>query len=302
MTGASAGLGARFARVLHQAGAHVLATARRADLLDQLAGECGERIDVMPGDITDASRRQALTGRLAGHGRLDVLVSNAGICDDGPIEQQSLDELRRVIQVNLVSVLDLGRLTAPLLLAAPAASVINVASMYGIVASRGPMAACNAAKGALVSLTRQLAAQWGQRGVRVNALAPGYFPTELTGHLADAGFARSIREHTLLARTPARGDRRPPAVPGHRRLQLHDRPGPGHRRRLDRSMSRNHRMNGVGEPCAGEPHARFEAAGAWKRSTRPWSRSEAARTGNPGKSGCGTSRQTTPPRQPRPYL
>ena len=203
MTGASAGLGARFARVLHQAGAHVLATARRADLLDQLAGECGERIDVMPGDITDASRRQALTGRLAGHGRLDVLVSNAGICDDGPIEQQSLDELRRVIEVNLVSVLDLGRLTAPLLLAAPAASVINVASMYGIVASRGPMAACNAAKGALVSLTRQLAAQWGQRGVRVNALAPGYFPTELTGHLANAGFARSIREHTLLARTPA---------------------------------------------------------------------------------------------------
>ncbi len=58
-------------------------------------------------------------------------------------------------------------------------------------------------KGALVNLTRQLAAQWGERGVRVNALAPGYFPTELTGHLADAGFARSVREHTLLGRTPA---------------------------------------------------------------------------------------------------
>jgi len=75
--------------------------------------------------------------------------------------------------------------------------VINVASMYGIVASRGPMAAYNATKGALVSLTRQLAAQRGERGVRVNALAPGYFPTELTGHLADAGFARSVRERTL---------------------------------------------------------------------------------------------------------
>ena len=161
VTGASAGLGARFARVLHQAGAYVLATARRADLLDQLVGECGERIEVMPGDITDASHRQALAGRLAVHGRLDVLVNNAGICDDGPIEQQSLEELRRVIEVNLVSVLDLCRLTAPLLLAAPAASVINVASMYGIVASRGPMAAYNATKGALVSLTRQLAAQWG---------------------------------------------------------------------------------------------------------------------------------------------
>ena len=203
VTGASAGLGARFARVLHQAGAHVLATARRTDLLDELARECGEPMQVMPGDITSASHRHALAGRLASRGRLDVLVNNAGICDDGPLEQQSLEELRQVIEVNLISVLDICRLTAPLLLAAPAASVINVASMYGIVASRGPMAAYNATKGALVNLTRQLAAQWGERGVRVNALAPGYFPTELTGHLADAGFARSICEHTLLARPPA---------------------------------------------------------------------------------------------------
>ena len=203
VTGASAGLGARFVRVLHQAGAEVLATARRADLLDGLARECGERIEVMPGDITDASHREALARRLETHGRLDLLVNNAGICDDGPIEEQSLDGLREVVEVNLISVLDLCRLTAPLLYTAPAASVINVASMYGVVSSRGPMAAYNATKGALVNLTRQLAAQWGGRGVRVNALAPGYFPTELTGHLADAGFARSIREHTLLARTPA---------------------------------------------------------------------------------------------------
>jgi NAD(P)-dependent dehydrogenase (short-subunit alcohol dehydrogenase family) len=157
----------------------------------------------MPGDITEAAHRQALATRLAAHGRLDVLVNNAGVCDDGPIEQQSLEDLRRVIEVNLVSVLDVCRLTAPLLCAAPAASVINVASMYGIVASRGPMAGYNATKGALINLTRQLAVQWGGHGVRVNALAPGYFPTELTGHLADVGFARSISEHTLLARTPA---------------------------------------------------------------------------------------------------
>ena len=203
MTGASAGLGARFVRVLHRAGAHVLATARRADLLDGLAGECGERIELMPGDITYTGHRQALVRRLAAHGRLDVLVNNAGICDDGPIEQQSLEDLRRVVEVNLISVLDVCRLTAPLLCATPAATVINVASMYGIVSSRGPMAGYNATKGALVNLTRQLAAQWGGHGVRVNALAPGYFPTELTGHLADAGFAESIRDHTLLARTPA---------------------------------------------------------------------------------------------------
>jgi NAD(P)-dependent dehydrogenase (short-subunit alcohol dehydrogenase family) len=203
VTGASSGLGARFARVLNQAGAHVLATARRPDRLDELARECGERIETIPGDITDARHRQVLAARLQPYGRLDVLVNNAGICDDGPIEEQSLDDLRQVIEVNLISVLDMCRLTARLLQAAPAASVINVASMYGIVASRNPMAAYNATKGALVNLTRQLAAQWGERGVRVNALAPGYFPTELTGHLADAAFVRSVEERTLLARAPA---------------------------------------------------------------------------------------------------
>jgi len=203
VTGASSGLGARFVRVLHQAGAEVLATARRSDRLDELARECGGHIDTMAGDITDARHRQALAGWLESRGRLDVLVNNAGVCDDGPIEEQSLEELRHVVEVNLISVLDKCRLTARLLLAAPAASVINVASTYGIVASREPMAAYNATKGALVNLTRQLAAQWGERGVRVNALAPGYFPTELTGYLADAGFARSVADRTLLARTPA---------------------------------------------------------------------------------------------------
>jgi NAD(P)-dependent dehydrogenase (short-subunit alcohol dehydrogenase family) len=202
VTGASAGLGAQFARVLHRAGAFVVATARRADLLDELAGALSNRIETVAGDITEADHRRRLVERLQVLGRLDVLVNNAGICDDGPIEEQSLDDLVRVIDVNLISVLDLCRLAAPLLIAPPAASVINVASIFGIVSSPGPMAAYNTTKGALINLTRQLAAQWGERGVRVNALAPGYFPTELTGFLADPDFARSIRGRTLLGRTP----------------------------------------------------------------------------------------------------
>jgi NAD(P)-dependent dehydrogenase (short-subunit alcohol dehydrogenase family) len=202
VTGASAGLGARFARVLHTVGAHVIVTARRADRLDELARQCGNRIQVIAGDIADPHHRQALTEMLRPHGQLDVLVNNAGICDDVRLEQQSLDDLRRVVEVNLISVMDLCRLTADLLRAAPAASVINVASMYGIVASRSPMAAYNATKAALINLTRHLAAVWGLDGVRVNALAPGYFPTELTGFLADPAFAQSIRDRTLLGRTP----------------------------------------------------------------------------------------------------
>lgn len=206
VTGASAGLGARFARVLHAAGAHVIVTARRADRLDELARECGTKMETLAGDITDPAHRQRLADVARSHGRLDVLVNNAGICDDGPLEQQSLADLRQVVEVNLMSVLDVCRLTADLLRAAPAASVINVSSMYGTVASRDPMAAYNATKGALINLTRHLAAVWGQDGVRVNALAPGYFPTELTGFLTDPAFARSIRERTLLGRTPEAGE------------------------------------------------------------------------------------------------
>jgi NAD(P)-dependent dehydrogenase (short-subunit alcohol dehydrogenase family) len=202
VTGASTGLGARFARVLHMAGAHVIATARRADLLEELAQHCGDRIQTIAGDIADPHHRQAVIEIVRQHGRLDVLVNNAGICDDGPLEQQALEALRRVVEVNLISVMDLCRLAADLLRAASAASVINVASIYGIVASRSPMAGYNATKAALINLTRHLAAVWGQDGVRVNALVPGYFPTELTGFLADPAFAQSIRDRTLLGRTP----------------------------------------------------------------------------------------------------
>jgi NAD(P)-dependent dehydrogenase (short-subunit alcohol dehydrogenase family) len=203
VTGASSGLGARFARVLHQAGAPMLAPARRGDRLDELIGELGERVETMSGDIADAGHREALAERVQSLGRLDILVNNAGICDDGPIADQTIESLRRVIDVNLVSVMDMCRLTSRLLLASPTASVINVASIYGVVASRAPMAAYNATKGAVISLTRELAVQWGESGVRVNALAPGYFPTELTGFLAVAEFAATIRDRTLLARTPA---------------------------------------------------------------------------------------------------
>jgi NAD(P)-dependent dehydrogenase (short-subunit alcohol dehydrogenase family) len=202
VTGASAGLGRRFAETLHGAGAFVVGTGRRQALLDDLARSLSERFEGIAGDITDRDHRQQLIDRLAGFGRLDVLVNNAGISDDGPLSEQSLEELTQVVDVNLISVLDLCRLAAPLLFSTAGSTVINVASVYGLVASRSPMAAYNATKGAMVHLTRQLAAQWGEHGVRVNALAPGYFPSEMTGQLADPDFQRWIGERTLLGRIP----------------------------------------------------------------------------------------------------
>ena len=201
VTGASSGLGERFARVLAAAGAEVVLTARRADRLRDLAGEIGATWSA--GDLADASYRAQLATFVGQeHGRLDVLVNNAATNDEEPLERESLDRLRAVVELNLVAVMDLCRLTAPLLFASDAASVVNVSSMYGIVGSRGPMTAYNATKGALVNLSRHLAAQWGRHGVRVNALAPGYFATEMTNDFADPDFVRVIEERTLLRRVP----------------------------------------------------------------------------------------------------
>lgn len=179
----------------------MVVTARRKDRLHGLAERSGSI--ALPGDITSAEHRLALAAAIEERfGRLDILVNNAGSSDDGYLQDQTLDELRAVIEINLVAVLDLCRVMAPLLFASDAASVINISSMYGVVASPGPMAAYNTTKGALINLTRHLAAQWGERGVRVNALAPGYSPTEMTGDLADPHLVRSIESRTLLKRTP----------------------------------------------------------------------------------------------------
>ena len=202
VTGASSGLGEQFARVLAAAGAQVVLTARREERLASLSQDLGGA-ELLAGDITDPTFREQLIVHVERqHGCLDILVNNAAINDDGPLEGETFEELRAVVDVNLLATMDLCRVSAHLLFASETASVINVSSMYGVVASRGPMAAYNATKGALVNFSRHLAAQWGRHGVRVNALAPGYFPTEMTDEFADPSLLRAIEERTLLRRAP----------------------------------------------------------------------------------------------------
>jgi NAD(P)-dependent dehydrogenase (short-subunit alcohol dehydrogenase family) len=203
VTGASSGLGARFAAVLHAAGAAVVVTARRDDRLRQLAEDLGSRVAVLPGDLRDpAVRSEAVNLAADRFGRLDILINNAGTCDGGLLQEQSLEALTEVIDLDLVAAVDLCRLAAPLLFEQGGSTVVNVASIYGLVGSRAPMAAYNASKGALINFTRHLAAQWGAYGVRVNAIAPGFFPTDLTSHLSNPAQRQQIEERTLLGRVP----------------------------------------------------------------------------------------------------
>ena len=203
VTGASSGLGARFAQVLHSAGATVVLAARRADRLDALVAELGERAHAVECDVTvDADCRRLVDEAVAVGGRLDVLVNNAGTTYPGPAETEPPDEFRRVIDVNLTSVFVLSQLAFEPLRASGHGSIVNIASVLGLVASTPiKQASYTASKGGVVNLTRELACQWARKGVRVNALAPGWFPSEMTAHMwGDDASERFVSSNAPLGR------------------------------------------------------------------------------------------------------
>jgi len=208
VTGASSGLGARFARVLDAAGARVVLVARRRERLAALAAELHDAVTVAA-DLSDPPARERVVAEaLETCGRLDVLVNNAGASDGPqPAETESLEQWRRVIAINQEAVFHLCALAAPGMITRRSGSIVNVTSVHGLVASApNKQPAYVASKGAVTALTKDLAVQWARHGVRVNALAPGYFETELTGEMfADPKGQAWITRNTPLGR-PGRPD------------------------------------------------------------------------------------------------
>ena len=202
VTGASRGLGERFVRVLRAAGAEVVAAGRDGEALERLAAETGATAE--RGDVRDdAHLDRVVQHALDRHGRLDIAVPNAGIAEVVPFEEQDLAQLRELIDVNLVSVMVLAQLSGRAMLAQGGGSIVNVASILGLVAPGDTaMAGYTAAKAGVIGVTRDLAAEWGPRGVRVNALCPGYFPTDMTEGLTHPGAIKRIERRTLLRRVP----------------------------------------------------------------------------------------------------
>lgn len=182
VTGASSGLGDRFARALHGAGATVVVTARRADRLEALAADLGDRVVVLPADLADAGAREALVrDAIRATGALDVLVNNAGYGVPVPAVDESIDQLELTMAVNVTAPFHLCQLAGRHMLERGSGSIINIASIFGMVGSAPlrEVAYC-VSKGAIVNMTRQLGCEWSRGGVRVNAIAPGWFPTEMT--------------------------------------------------------------------------------------------------------------------------
>ncbi|HZN15735.1 MAG TPA: glucose 1-dehydrogenase [Acidimicrobiales bacterium] len=203
ITGASSGIGARAATVLHAAGASVVLAARRRDRLDALAAELGERAMAATVDVADDESIDALAAAtLERFGAVDVIVNNAGFGVPAAAETEDRDSFRHTIAVNLVGPFVLTQAVAAHMLERGSGSVVNVASTLGMVGvGRVSSASYCASKGGLLNLTRELAAQWARRGVRVNALAPGWFDTEMTAEFfADEGSYAWVKRNTPMGR------------------------------------------------------------------------------------------------------
>lgn len=183
VTGASSGLGVSFAQAFAEAGAHVVLGARRAARLTQttaLVEAAGRRALPVVTDVAEPQQCQALVdAALERFGQVDVLINNAGVGSAHPATRETPDEFRAVIDVNLHGAYWMAQACGRVML--PGSAIINIASVLGITTAGLPQAAYSASKAGLIGLTRDLAQQWGSRkGIRVNALAPGFFRSEMT--------------------------------------------------------------------------------------------------------------------------
>ena len=183
VTGASSGLGVAFARALAQAGADLVLAARRADRLEdtrRMVADLGRGAIAVPTDVTDPDACAALVDRaMAGFGRVDILVNNAGVGTAVPALRETPEQFRGVVELNLNGCYWMAQACARVM--PPGSSIVNISSIVGITTAGLPQAAYSASKAGLIGLTRDLAQQWtGRKGIRVNAVAPGFFDSEMT--------------------------------------------------------------------------------------------------------------------------
>ena len=209
VTGASSGLGEQLGRALAEAGATPVLAARRAERLAQLEREL-PGVHAVACDVTDAGDRERLIETvIERHGRLDGLVNNAGVGATAPALKTSAEVFARVVDVNLTAPFALSCLAASRMRANGGGSIVNVASVMGLRSiGQIPDAAYVASKAGIIGLTRELASQWGRYGIRVNAVAPGFFASEMTAELGDdpEAFPPFLLERTPLGRGGRAGE------------------------------------------------------------------------------------------------
>ena len=202
VTGASSGLGVAFAVALAEAGADVVLAARRADRLaetQRLVEATGRRALAVSTDVADPlSCDAAVDAAMASFGRVDVLVNNAGIGTAVPATRETPEQFREVIDVNLNGCYWMAQACGRVM--QPGSSIINISSVLGLTTAGLPQAAYAASKAGLIGLTRDLAQQWtGRKGIRVNAIAPGFFDSEMTEQYPP-GYLDAMAQRIVMGR------------------------------------------------------------------------------------------------------
>ncbi|MGH3331353.1 MAG: SDR family NAD(P)-dependent oxidoreductase [Nocardioidaceae bacterium] len=202
VTGASSGLGVAFARALAEAGADVALGARRADRLEEtrkLVEEAGRRAITVRTDVAIPEDCQRLVDEtMAAFGRVDILVNNAGVGTAVPATRETPEQFRGVVDVNLNGSYWMAQACGRVML--PGSSIVNISSVLGITTAGLPQAAYSASKAGVIGMTRDLAQQWtGRKGIRVNALAPGFFESEMTEQYPD-GYLQSMTQRVPAGR------------------------------------------------------------------------------------------------------
>lgn len=182
VTGASSGLGVAFAKGLAEAGADVVLAARRADKLKEtaeLVEAAGRRALVVQADVSQPDDCREVAAQAAAFGTVAVLVNNAGVASAVPASRETPEQFLGVMDVNLNGAYWMAQAAAAVM--TEGGSIINISSVLGLVTGGIPQAAYSASKAGLLGLTRDLAAQWtGRKNIRVNAIAPGFFASEMT--------------------------------------------------------------------------------------------------------------------------
>jgi NAD(P)-dependent dehydrogenase (short-subunit alcohol dehydrogenase family) len=206
VTGGSSGLGVTFAQALAEVGANIVLAARRIDKLNEVADDLtrlGVKVKPVQCDVSQQDQVQALIDEtLKTFGRMDIVVNNAGVAAMSPATEISIEEWNRVVSVNLTGTFLCARTAARQMMKRGGGKIVNIASIYGAVGDVFPASPYYATKGAVINLTRDLAVEWAPFKINVNAIAPGFFPSEMTeGIFQDPHYLEYINKQTPLGRT-----------------------------------------------------------------------------------------------------
>ncbi len=211
VTGGSRGIGKEMAEGLAEAGANLMLCARRAEWLDETVAEFRSRGFIVESklcDVTNQADIQALVDEtIEKFGKIDILINNAGISWGAMPEDMPLEKWQKVLDVNLTGCFLFAQIVGREMLKRSKGSIVNIASISGMTSSaNGPFYAGYAAsKAGLIGLTRELAASWGRKGIRVNAIAPGFFHSRLADAVINI-YERQIQENNAIPRIGQTGE------------------------------------------------------------------------------------------------